>query len=55
MYVLRTVPLYIAYPVTNLSHALIPLGALLVYLWLLWDPLRQGLHDKAVGTVVIGV
>lgn len=30
LYVLRTVPLYIAYPVTNLSHALIPLAA-----WLL--------------------
>jgi drug/metabolite transporter (DMT)-like permease len=30
LYVLRTVPLHVAYPVTNLSHALIPLGA-----WLL--------------------
>lgn len=27
--------------------------ALLVYLWLLWDPLRQGLHDKAVKTLVV--
>ena len=27
LHVLRSVPLYIAYPVTNLSHALIPLGA----------------------------
>ncbi len=27
LYVLRRVPLHIAYPVTNLSHALIPLGA----------------------------
>ncbi len=26
---------------------------LLVYLWLLWDPNRQGLHDKAARTVVI--
>jgi undecaprenyl phosphate-alpha-L-ara4N flippase subunit ArnF len=30
LYLLRTVPLYIAFPVTNLSHALIPIGA-----WLL--------------------
>jgi uncharacterized RDD family membrane protein YckC len=35
------------------AAALIPLGALLVYLWLLWDPMRQGLHDKVVGTVVV--
>ena len=27
LYLLRTVPLHIAFPVTNLSHALIPLGA----------------------------
>jgi undecaprenyl phosphate-alpha-L-ara4N flippase subunit ArnF len=27
LYLLRRVPLHIAYPVTNLSHALIPLGA----------------------------
>jgi len=27
LYVLQRVPLHIAYPVTNLSHALIPLGA----------------------------
>ena len=31
------------------------LGELLVYLWLLWDPLRQGLHDKVARTVVIRV
>lgn len=27
LHVLRTIPLHIAYPVTNLSHALIPIGA----------------------------
>jgi drug/metabolite transporter (DMT)-like permease len=31
LYVLRVVPLYIAYPVTNLSHALIPIGAWVVF------------------------
>ena len=27
--------------------------ALVVYLWMLWDPSRQGLHDKAARTIVI--
>lgn len=26
---------------------------LLIYLWMVWDPNRQGLHDKAAGTVVV--
>jgi uncharacterized RDD family membrane protein YckC len=26
---------------------------LLVYLWMLWDPMKQGLHDKAARTIVI--
>jgi uncharacterized RDD family membrane protein YckC len=26
---------------------------LVVWLWMLWDPMRQGLHDKAARTVVI--
>jgi uncharacterized RDD family membrane protein YckC len=26
-----------------------------VYLWLLWDPRRQGIHDKVARTVVIDV
>jgi uncharacterized RDD family membrane protein YckC len=26
---------------------------LLIYLWMLWDPMRQGLHDKAAGTFVV--
>ena len=30
-----------------------PLLQLLIYLWILWDPQRQGLHDKAAGTYVI--
>jgi uncharacterized RDD family membrane protein YckC len=37
--------------------ALIPvtgaLGWLLIYLWILWDANRQGLHDKVAKTVVI--
>jgi drug/metabolite transporter (DMT)-like permease len=31
LYVLRLVPLHVAFPVTNLSHALIPLGAWVVF------------------------
>lgn len=37
--------------------ALVPwaggLGWLLIYLWILWDPNKQGLHDKVAKTVVI--
>ena len=29
------------------------LGWLLIYLWILWDPNKQGLHDKVAKTVVI--
>lgn len=29
------------------------IAQLLVYLWLLWDPMRQGIHDKVARTVVI--
>ncbi len=25
----------------------------LVYFWMLWDPMKQGLHDKAARTIVI--
>lgn len=28
---------------------------LLVYAWLLWDPQRQGIHDKAANTLVVTV
>jgi uncharacterized RDD family membrane protein YckC len=31
------------------------LGTLLVYLWMLWDPMRQGLHDKAARTIVVRI
>jgi uncharacterized RDD family membrane protein YckC len=31
----------------------VPVGALIVYIWLLWDPKRQGLHDKVAGTLVV--
>lgn len=30
-------------------------GTLLIYLWMLWDPMRQGLHDKAARTVVVRI
>jgi uncharacterized RDD family membrane protein YckC len=30
-----------------------PLLVILCYLWMLWDPLRQGLHDKLARTVVV--
>jgi uncharacterized RDD family membrane protein YckC len=32
---------------------LVPFGGLIVYAWLLWDPRRQGLHDKLAQTLVI--
>jgi uncharacterized RDD family membrane protein YckC len=39
------------------AAALVPtvggLGWLLIYLWILWDPNKQGLHDKVAKTVVI--
>lgn len=36
--------------------ALVPrlsIVTLLVYLWIIWDDRRQGLHDKAAGTIVV--
>lgn len=33
--------------------SIVPFGALIAYLWLLWDRRRQGLHDKAARTVVV--
>ena len=35
------------------AASIVPFGALVVYLWLLWDRRRQGLHDKAAGTIVV--
>lgn len=50
LYVLRRVPLYVAYPVTNLSHALIPLGAW-VFLGERFGPARGvGIASIIVGT-----
>ncbi|MBV8879814.1 MAG: EamA family transporter [Planctomycetaceae bacterium] len=46
LYLLRRVPLYIAFPVTNLSHALIPLGA-----WIFLGE-RFG-YARAAGIVLI--
>ena len=48
LYILRSVPLYIAFPVTNLSHALIPLGA-----WILFAE-RFGV-GRALGIALIVV
>jgi uncharacterized RDD family membrane protein YckC len=36
------------------AASIVPLGALVVYLWMLWDPRRQGLHDRAARTLVVG-
>jgi uncharacterized RDD family membrane protein YckC len=35
------------------AASIVPFGALPVYLWLLWDRRRQGLHDKAARTLVV--
>ena len=42
---------YLILPVMGI----VPLLPLIAVLWLLWDPLRQTLYDKVVGTVVINV
>lgn len=44
--------------IPNAASRLPGLGSLLellVWLWMLWDPRKQGLHDKAARTVVIRV
>jgi multidrug transporter EmrE-like cation transporter len=46
LYLLRTVPLHVAFPVTNLSHALIPVGA-----WVLFGE-RFGV-SRGLGIVLI--
>jgi uncharacterized RDD family membrane protein YckC len=33
--------------------SIVPFGALVVYLWMLWGPRRQGLHDRAARTLVV--
>jgi uncharacterized RDD family membrane protein YckC len=45
------VPNLVAFVLPNVGGLLV----LLIYLWMLWDPMRQGLHDKAARTVVIRV
>lgn len=37
------------------AMGIVPILPLLAVLWLLWDPLRQTLYDKTVGTVVVTV
>jgi uncharacterized RDD family membrane protein YckC len=32
---------------------LVPFGSVVVFGWLLWDPRRQGLHDKVAQTLVV--
>jgi uncharacterized RDD family membrane protein YckC len=39
--------------VVFVSGAIVPLVALVVFAWALWDPRNQGLHDKAADTIVI--
>ncbi len=39
--------------VKYLPGAVFALAGLIVVAWILWDPMRQGLHDKAAATVVI--
>lgn len=37
------------------AMGIVPVLPLVAVLWLLWDPARQTLYDKAVGTVVVTV
>jgi uncharacterized RDD family membrane protein YckC len=30
-------------------------SSLLIFLWMLWDPMKQGLYDKAARTIVVRV
>jgi uncharacterized RDD family membrane protein YckC len=39
--------------VVPILFSIVPFGALVAYLWLLWDRRRQGLHDKAARTLVV--
>ena len=49
VYVLRVVPLYIAFPVTNLSHALIPLGA-----WVLLGERFGPVRAAGIALILVG-
>jgi uncharacterized RDD family membrane protein YckC len=41
------------YVVRYLGYILSGLILMLGYLWIIWDPKRQGWHDKLAGTVVV--
>jgi undecaprenyl phosphate-alpha-L-ara4N flippase subunit ArnF len=49
LHLLRTVPLHIAFPVTNLSHALIPLGA-----WVLLGERFGPARATGIALIVVG-
>ncbi len=49
LYVLRIVPLYIAFPVTNLSHALIPLCA-----WFLLGERFGARRAAGIALIIVG-
>ncbi len=49
LHLLRTVPLHIAYPVTNLSHALIPLGA-----WVLLGERFGAARAAGIVLIIVG-
>jgi undecaprenyl phosphate-alpha-L-ara4N flippase subunit ArnF len=49
LHLLRTVPLHIAFPVTNLSHALIPLGA-----WVLLGERFGPARAAGIALIVVG-
>ncbi len=41
--------------VVPVALSIVPFLGIVAFAWLLWDPIRQGLHDKAAGTVVVNV
>jgi len=49
LYLLRSVPLHIAFPVTNLSHALIPLGA-----WVLLGERFGSARGTGIALIIAG-
>jgi undecaprenyl phosphate-alpha-L-ara4N flippase subunit ArnF len=49
LFVLRSVPLHVAYPVTNLSHALIPLGA-----WLFLGERFGPVRAAGIALIIVG-
>ncbi len=49
LYLLRTVPLHVAFPVTNLSHALIPVGA-----WVLFGERFGANRFLGISLIIVG-